>query len=119
MAQDRWRVPVDNSILTAVFGDSAPNPCFYTGDLLVSENEHWARETHPGFLGRADSGRPPGDIQPATSILIGDLGPDQPFALDYRDDPPSIAYLIADPRGRWTRVASCVEELLQALGLST
>jgi hypothetical protein len=53
------------------------------------------------------------------SILIGDLGNDMPFALDFRPSraTPRVIYLTLET-GRWITVAPTVELLLDRLGLS-
>jgi hypothetical protein len=66
-----------------------------TLDYIPFENKYCVNQTDPSFLGVADDDRPPGDIDPKRSVLIGDLGPgsDQPIALDYRpsmDEPVPV-----------------------------
>ena len=69
------------------------------------------------YIGRPDPANPPGDIDPQMSLLLGDLGPDQPFALDFRRsmDTPSVVYL--DKKMRWVEVAPTIEALIAELGL--
>jgi hypothetical protein len=92
----------------------------YDERLLVNENMSWLSETDFAYLGHADEGDPPGDIDPAASVLIADLGPDRPLALDYRKsaDCPCVLYLADRPNGaRWITVAPDVDTFLRKLGL--
>lgn len=71
-------------------------------------------EAAPGYRERHLIAAAPG---PARSLLIGDLGPDQPFALDHRPTgPPRVVYLRCDDQPRWVTVAPTIESLLDALG---
>ncbi|SEG43188.1 hypothetical protein SAMN04489712_105183 [Thermomonospora echinospora] len=113
----RWRVPDDRARLAEVFGDRPVQPVFYQVDLMLSENAAWAGETSPYYLGEPDPIRPPGDIDPRRSLLIGDLGPDLPFALDYRGPgEPGVCYL-ASWGDRWVTVAESVADLAVRCGL--
>ncbi|MBF9128554.1 hypothetical protein I0C86_06055 [Plantactinospora sp. S1510] len=51
------------------------------------------------------------------SLLLGDLGSDQPFALDFRRsvDTPSVVYL--DSKMRWVEVAPTIEAFITELDL--
>lgn len=114
----RWQAP-DRTLLAKVFGERGFAPCFYEMPLLISENESWARETRVSYLGRRTAGGAwPGTIEPARSVLIGDLGPDCPFALDYRSghDDPTVVFLSASS-DRWRMVARSFSELVVSLGL--
>lgn len=77
-------------------------------------------ETNPVYLGTANDELPPGDIDPRRSVLIGDLGHDRPFALDYRDssEQPSVVLLASTQKAGWVRIADSTEELLAKLGLT-
>jgi hypothetical protein len=88
---------------------------------MIRENAAWHGEEDPSareqYLGSPSVERPPGDIDPALSLLIGFLGPDQHFALDYRRlrSRPSVVYLTT--YDGWVEISSDVERLLDSLGL--
>ena len=80
------------------------------------ENEPWPPEIVEIFAGQADSRNPPGDLDPQKSVIIGDLGPDMPIALDYRNFPePSVVFLGRRVLDRWIIVAPSVASLISKL----
>lgn len=95
---------------SAFAADEVVMPSLYSLDLMRRENENWRNETDLVFLGVADGDPVPGALDPARSILIGDLQPDAMIALDYRngEDCPSVVYLSVD--GRWVEVAKSFDE---------
>ncbi len=68
----------------------------------------WREEQYPLWFGAK-----PEDIDPATSVLIGELGYDRPFALDYREATAPVRFMTID--GRWPVVASSLSELMDRL----
>lgn len=119
--QGVWRVPADINRLQAVFGCEAVDPRFYSAQGIISETRGWHsmsdREVLAQYLGEASPSAPPGDIVQDKSIFIGDLGPDMPFALDYRQagkEPPVIFLTLY---GGWQQVALTVSDLMVSLGL--
>lgn len=122
MRSGRWQAPADGGLLRAVFGDEGFFPCFYGADDIARENESWPQVAVDGFLGTADPAAPPGDIDPHRSVLIGDLGPEYPFALDYRTATspaaePRVVYLRGAVEPRWATVAPSFGALLESLRL--
>jgi hypothetical protein len=97
--------------------------CLYTLDHMPFENKHWLNQKDPHFLGAPDPDRPPGDIDPKRSLLIGDLGAgsDQPIALDYRlsMDKPRVLTLdySKGPQARWVEIAPEIQTLAELMGL--
>ena len=78
----------------------------------------------PMFMGEADPADPPGDIDPALTVLIGDLGIgfDQPIALDYRPsrDRPRVLTLRWGPwakNNRWVQIAPDFKVMAEVLRL--
>ena len=70
-----------------MFGDERdPTWKFYGLAEMRSETEAWRDETDPVWV-RSDV------IDPHTSVLVGELGYDRPFALDYRNEPPVVRFL--------------------------
>jgi len=120
--EDRWVAPKDPALLAAIFGETPPQPIFYKLNGILRENDSWHSdmedETRECYVGSESVENPPGDIEPARSLLIGDLGPDQPFALDYRtsDSDPSVVYLRSD--NGWVEIAPNIRAFLDMLGLA-
>lgn len=91
-------------------------PSFYDIDAINFENASWLNENDPVYVGSVDAAGQPGRIDPRQSVLIADLGPDRPIALDYLSgSEPSIVYLADDDSHGWLKVASNVESLIEKL----
>ncbi|WP_063059525.1 hypothetical protein [Nocardia sienata] len=120
ITEQRWIVPADAAALERVFTERPEEPNFYTFEYMQFENSKWPAlaARSPRLCGTPDESTPPGDIDPELSVLIGDLGYDMPFALDYRTSMTEPRVLYASPEsGRWVTVATRIEELLAELGL--
>ena len=121
MRDGTWRTPDSFGAWTMLFPrDNAHHAKLYSLKLMNAENASWPIESSPSYLGVADGRHPPGDIDPAKSLLIGDLGPDQLIALDYRAAPGSVPvlYLSEEKEGsRWIRIAHDIEAFLSGIGL--
>ncbi|MGY1962554.1 hypothetical protein [Nocardia gipuzkoensis] len=119
IGKGRWKVP-DTRLLKQVFGEQPQQPNFYSIEYMRIENRHWldVAAQAPTLCGHPDELVPPGDIDPALSVLIGDLGYDQPFALDFRTSRVEPRVIYASVRsGRWITVAPRIDHLLLQLGL--
>jgi hypothetical protein len=118
--EGRWAPPGDELQLAQVFTEKPQEPSFYTLEYMKAENHRWpgVESRLPMYLGSPDEASPPGDIDPTMSILIGDLGYDMPFALDFRPSraEPRVIYLTLQ-NGRWITVAPTIEVFLTRLGL--
>lgn len=114
----RWRCPTA-SILRRVFRDHPVRACLYDLETMDVQNRTWRAQKDLAFLGHTDDKTPPGDIDPARSLLLGALGPDMPFALDYRVSvtEPRVLYLHTEG-DRWITVARDIEHLLAGLRLT-
>lgn len=111
----RWSPP-EAAVLERVFGDRPDHPQFYSLDYMPRENAGWLRQSDPVYFGKPSTTKPPGDIDNTRSVLIGDLGPDLPIALDYRTDPPRVLYL-GKNTSLWIEVAKDFDQLCERLGL--
>ncbi|ONM50608.1 hypothetical protein [Nocardia donostiensis] len=120
--EERWVAPSDETILEQVFTEKPQDPSFYTFDYMQVENQQWqgVATRHPELCGTPDDSMPPGDIDPNLSVLIGDLGYDMPFALDFRTSrtAPRVIYASLSS-GLWITVATRIEDLLTKLGLQS
>jgi hypothetical protein len=117
IAEQRWRRPAIEA-LRRVFRESPVGVKLYDLEAMRAANLRWPEETDPAYLGHSDDKQPPGDIDPSRSLLLGLLGPDMPFALDYRlsSDRPRVLYLHSGG-DRWITVAGDIEQLLARLQL--
>jgi hypothetical protein len=111
----RWTAYVEGdrlgpNVVEAAFGERPDSTWrFYTIDEMEAMTEAWRQEKDPGWFGET-----PDDIRPESSVLIGELGYDRPFALDYRSCVPVVRLM--NLAARWPVVASSSSELLARLG---
>ena len=117
-----WRTPTNVQVWRSILpNEMARHAMLYNLKRMETENTYWRGQSAPSYLGQADKQRPPGDIDPAKSLLIADLGPDKMIALDYREslDRPSVLYIKDYPDGstRWIKIAPDIETFIRALGL--
>jgi hypothetical protein len=112
----KWNPPTAPQVYIDVFGELPDHPMFYGLDQMACENRSWRRSSVEEEFGNPVGGRSVG-IDPTRSVLIGDLAPDMPFALDYRDSEESPNVLYRTYRGIivWVRIADDVDELLERL----
>ena len=120
VAAGRWSPPAQPEFYRRVFGDDPEQPTCYDLDLMVRENAGWQRRTPADVFGDPEPGFSEG-LDPARSVVIGDLGPDMPFVLDYRvrGDRPRVLYLAFASRPCWREVAGSAAELLAAIAEAT
>jgi len=104
-----WLQRAASPTIAEVFGEQpSPSAAFYSLDEMRGETARWVDETDAAYLGRKEE-----TLDPKASVIIGDLGYDRPFALDYRVDPPQVRLLTLD--GRWVLVTASIDELLSKL----
>ncbi len=118
------QTPKDPSAWHSLIGIPAPHPILFSLEMIKRENIRWFSSftyEHPGYLGQADSIRPPGNIDPAKSIIIADLGDEQMIALDYRESEIRPTVLLfknyRDGTSRWIKIAPDIEAFIHALCL--
>jgi hypothetical protein len=117
MMSGRWPESPDIARLRNVFPDEPVRPRLYSEATMRAINRSWASENDEVYVGQASERNPPGDIDPALSLLIGELGPDQLIALDYRtsSSSPRVLYLTGASRSPWRQVADSINELIERL----
>lgn len=114
VAVSRWTAHredprVEPEIVEAVFGEAPDSSWrFYAFDEVVGMTADWHEEEDPAWFGVE-----PEAIAPAMSVLIGELGYDRPFALDYRMHVPCVRFMKID--GRWPVVATSLTDLMERL----
>lgn len=115
-ARQEWTAYVteprlDPAVVEQVFGEEPDSSWrFYSVDEIRAMTQDWHAETDPEWFGAA-----PNDIEPSRSVLIGELGYDRPFALDFRRSPPVVRLMTVD--AQWRVVAVSASALLDALGI--
>jgi len=92
---------------------------FYSLGEMIRQNRSWQSSSVEEVFGNPAEGRSVG-IEPARSVLIGDLGPDMPIALDFRisEESPSVLYQTYRGAVVWLRIADSVCELLERLEIT-
>jgi len=117
MRERRWRCPTA-PVLRRVFREEPVKAVLFDLGEMRAANERWLHEKDASFFGHRDDRLPPGDIDNARSLLLGMLGPDLPFALDFRSsvETPTVLYLHSGG-DRWITVARHVDHLLSRLHL--
>lgn len=115
----RWRPPADPQVYIDTFGEPPDHALFYDLDEMIRQNRLWQDSSVEDVFGRPVAGRSVG-IDPAQSVLIGDLGPDMPIALDYRNSKsgPNVLYRTLSGIVVWVLIADSVGELLESLKIN-
>ena len=93
-------------------------PRMYSIEAMQINNRDWYEQADPVYLGQAGGLCSPGDINPRLSLLIGELEPETPIALDYRcsGNCPIVVYLTcAGFESGWKCVAPSVGAFVSAL----
>jgi len=104
-----WPPVLNAMALSEVFGEVPEiSAKLYTVDEMEGETTRWQHETDPAYLGFGED-----TLDPARSILIGDLGFDRPIGIDLRRSPAPVRLLTID--GRWRVVSDSIDELLHVL----
>ena len=116
IGQGRWSRMAKSEMLEEIFGARPIRAKFFSLDGIVAVNRNWTPERDPLYIGEPNEAHPPGNIDPARSLIIAELGPDQLIALDYRGPgAPTIVYASDDVRSPWRFVADSIEDLLTML----
>ena len=116
IASGRWRVP-ETSKLIDVFADEPQLPEFYDLASIERQNASWHAFELGDVWGHVSDGSI--GVDPKRSLVIADLGPDMPIALDYRisSSSPSVIYLRYQATPVWTLVADSIDDVLARLNL--
>lgn len=98
--------------LEVLFPEEAIWPTWYPCQDVRGANRAWRAEKRQGATGGSGRDSAP---EPARSLIVGDLGPDQPVGLDLARDAanPPVMYLTG--AGRWVEVAGSLLGLLAGL----
>lgn len=113
----RWPGEIVQADIEKVFGLPAPRPQFFDVVAMEAANVPWHAGPGVEYVGSPSATHPPGNLDTRVSLVIGELGPDQPVALDYRTQPaPQVVVATDDVGSPWRVVASSVDELIELLG---
>lgn len=99
----------DFEVVEKVFGEAPDRSWrFYTFDEMAGMTEDWRQETDHSWFGIE-----PESIDSKSSVLIGELGYDRPFALDFRQQIPCVRFMRIS--GHWPVVATTLGNLIDRL----
>ncbi|MER7547168.1 hypothetical protein [Actinomadura sp.] len=116
LREDRWIPPAGDQVFLEIFGERPEDVHFFDLSELLRCNELW-RELEPfDIFWKPEEGGSLG-IDLRRSVLIGVLGTDMPFVLDYRESDmvPRVLYLASSDGFAWVQVASDVDDLIRRL----
>jgi hypothetical protein len=116
LKEGRWVPPADEQVFLEIFGERPNEAHFFDLAELVRCNELW-RELEPLDIFWEPEVDTSLGIDLRLSVLIGVLGTDMPFVLDYRESDvvPRVLYLASSDGFAWVQVASDVEDLIHRL----
>jgi hypothetical protein len=83
---------------------------------MLKINGQWRqREIPPEFHGEADGSVSPGNLEPESSLLLGEIENEALFALDYRpvEGGPRVVFL--NKYGRWLEIATTFDDFWHRL----
>jgi hypothetical protein len=112
----KWSPPTDLQVYVDIFGELPDHAMFYSFSEMIRQNSSWQSSSVREVSGNPVKGRSVG-IEPARSVLICDLGPDMPIALDFRssEESPSVLYQTYRDSVVWLKIADSVCEFLERL----
>ncbi|WP_405554807.1 hypothetical protein OHV08_12640 [Streptomyces canus] len=109
----------DSPRVEEVFGQPPVHPRFYSIPGIAEGTKWWREEldeeTLECYFGTSGERSSPGYISRTKAVMIGDLGPDLPFALDYRNSLTDPGVVFLGEEGAWRKVAEDVCDLLLML----
>ncbi|MFJ3087740.1 hypothetical protein [Streptomyces sp. NPDC086838] len=102
-----------------MFGHAPVRPRFHPFSEIVGMTEWWREgldeETLRCYFGTSEEFPPPGYISRMETLIIGNLGPDLPFALDYRGSPAEPDVVFLGEQGSWLTISDTVCGLILGL----
>jgi hypothetical protein len=113
-----WGRTIDMSRFRRLFGNDVVDPSLYSLAGIISESSNWCSleaDALAEYSAIPGSEGVPGVIDPRRSLLIGDIGPDMPIALDYRAEPKTPSVVFLPPESGWRNAASSAEQLVNQL----
>lgn len=100
--------------------------CFYSYEQMETETMGLVEDykIHVGdesevlgmhFFGTAKKGCVPGNLDPSQSILIGDVGFDAPFSLDFRSSMTNPQVIFFNSKLQWTKIADNIQDFWELI----
>lgn len=90
-----------------------PFPAMYDLQAIQRENKLWASAAAKCYLGVSSSVVLPGDVDPRSTLIIGQADMDSPIVLDYRTEPPRVLYFgDVEHTSYWLELAPTYEALI-------
>ncbi|MFJ3927229.1 hypothetical protein [Streptomyces sp. NPDC090022] len=117
--EEAWMNLADSPRIEEVFGQAPVHPRFYSIAGIRGATQWWREEldeeTLECYFGTSADPAPPGHMSRTTTVIIGDLGPDLPFLLDYRGSlaNPSVAFL--GEANAWREISGNACDLIRLL----
>ncbi|ROQ68463.1 hypothetical protein EDD93_2930 [Streptomyces sp. 840.1] len=114
-----WADLANSPRIEAVFGQAPVRPRFHSISQMTGMTTWWREEldeeTLQCYLGTSEARPMPGTMSRLNTVIIGNLGPDLPFVLDYRGSftNPSVHFL--GEGDSWKRISDNVCALIHAL----
>ncbi|MFI6704374.1 hypothetical protein ACIBJC_36505 [Streptomyces sp. NPDC050509] len=114
-----WMSLANSPRIEAVFGQASVRPGFHSISGMTGMTKWWREEldeeTLQCYFGTSEECAAPGYMSRMKTVIIGNLGPDLPFVLDYRESSvdPSVAFL--GEGDSWQRISENVCDLILAL----
>lgn len=114
-----WMNLAHSPKIEAVFGRAPVRPGFHSISGMTGMTKWWREElddeTLQCYFGTSEVFVEPGYISRMKTVIIGNLGPDLPFVLDYRESfvDPSVAFL--GEGDSWQKISKSVCDLILAL----
>ncbi len=113
----KWKPPINPEWYFGIFGEGPELPEFYDLAAINRQNRSWQALSVEDAFGSVNDGHAIG-IDPALSVVIGDLGPDMPIVLDYRLslERPRVLYLrLSGASPVWVVIADTIDSLVEML----
>lgn len=107
-----WVDRISKAEVGAALGFNCSHLRLYSLDYITGRLIADWRSAPSEYLGAASDDRPPGDIDRERSVVVGEIEPESPVAVDFRTTPPSVVALIWPG---WIRLAATTKEFLELL----
>ncbi|MCX5213742.1 SMI1/KNR4 family protein [Kitasatospora sp. NBC_00240] len=115
-----WMALAGSPRLRETFGQAPVQPRFYSTAGIVATTKWWREdlddETMECYFGTSEEFSAPEYMSRMKTVIIGSIGPDLLFALDYRDSFADPRVVFLGEEGAWRTVSNSFSDLLLMLG---
>jgi hypothetical protein len=102
-----------------VFGEAPVNPAFYSISTMAAVTKWWREEldeeTLQCYFGTSDRHFAPGYMSKTETVMLGSLGPDLLFALNYSESSVNPSVVFLGQSDSWRKISESVCDLICAL----